>query len=253
MRLLQLPQVDREDLFALLDADNSRDLSIEEMFNNALKLREIQVESSVAKLGLTTHDVSRRIERMEKRALEALATRSDAEELSSPGPKPPGGGGAAASPRAPPPPAAFGGSPAISSAPPPLFAPPPLLGGSPSALAQPTAGPRPPLRRGLEDWERSLATHEGSTTAAQEGHLQATPPVREGAAAEAARWLRDAVGEDPSGSGPTSAAEPPARGLSEAAWRVLLYVASTWEAGLPVPEFTPQPPERAGQWALDEL
>jgi len=254
MRLLQPPQVDREELFALLDADNSWDLSIEETMNNALKLLEMQVKSSVAKLGLTAHGVSRRIERMEKRALEALATRSDAEELSSPGPKPPGGGGGRRRRRtrlaAP---AAFGGSPAIPSAPPPHFAPPPLLGGSPSALAQPTAGPRPPLRRGLEDWERSLATHEGSTTAAQEGHLSAPPPAREGAAAEAARWLRDAVGEDPSGSGPTSAAEPPARGLSEAAWRVLLYVASTWEAGLPMPEFTPQPPEGAGQWALDEM
>ena len=183
MRLLQLPQDDWEELFVLLHADNSRDFSIEEMSNNALKLLEMQVKSSVAKLGLTAHGVSRRIERMEKRALEALATRSDAEELSSPGPKPPGGGGAAPPPRAPRPPSCL------------WWLPSDLLRAA-SSLCAASSPWWLPLCAGSADGRPQTPGAQGTgglgalprhPRAAQEGQLSAPPPTREGAAVEAAR------------------------------------------------------------------
>ena len=64
--VLQLPTNDWEELFHILDDDGSGDLDIEEVIVNSLRLREMQTGSSLQQLVLSTHSISRRLDRLMK-------------------------------------------------------------------------------------------------------------------------------------------------------------------------------------------
>lgn len=84
--VLELPTANWEELFHILDEDHSGDLTIEEVIENSLKLRDMQATHSLQKLVITMHGIQRSLDRMEKRVLGGESPQVSPRSLRSPPP-----------------------------------------------------------------------------------------------------------------------------------------------------------------------